>query len=79
MYALDPYESKRKLFSLFEDIFSVNSTSDKDITFVDVKELHELLYANMFGNYQTLVKRVLYNNGSRGDYAAGAFLDLFNQ
>jgi hypothetical protein len=62
-YALDPYEAKRKLFSLFEDIFAVNADTGKDITFKDVNDLHELLYNNMLGNYQTLVKKVLYNNG----------------
>jgi len=79
IYASDPYEAKRKLFSLFEDIFSVNADGGKDITYKDVYDLHTLLYNNMFGNYQSLVKKVLYNNGGTGDYAAGKFLDLFNQ
>ncbi len=79
MYAWDPYEAKRKLFSLFEDIFSVNRDTERDITYRDVYDLHSLLFANMLGNYQVLVKKVLNNNGSPGDYAAGRFLDLFNQ
>ncbi|GAB0174409.1 MAG: hypothetical protein HHAS10_02880 [Candidatus Altimarinota bacterium] len=79
VYGADPYEAKRKLFSLFEDIFSVNNDSGKDITFKDISDLHTLIYDNMFGDYQLLVKKVLYNNGGRGDYALGAFLDLFNQ
>lgn len=33
----------------------------------------------MLGNYQTLVKRVLYNNGEKGDFAEGMYLDLFNR
>jgi len=48
MYAADPYEAKRKLFSLFEDIFSVNRDTDRDITYKDVYELHTLLFENMF-------------------------------
>ncbi len=79
IYTLDPYEWKRKLFSLFEDIFSVNRDTDRDITYKDVDDLHDLLFANMFWSYQTLVKKVLYNNGLPGDYAQSRFLDLFNQ
>ncbi len=48
MYALDPYEAKRKLFSLFEDIYAVNVDNDKKITFQDIFEQHELLYNSMF-------------------------------
>lgn len=47
MYAADPYEGKRKLFSLFEDIFSVNRDTDRDITYKDVYDLHTLLFDNM--------------------------------
>lgn len=79
MYATDPYEAKRKLFSLFEDIFAVNNDNWKDITYRDISDSHTLIYDNMFGNYQSLVKKMLYNNGGRWDYAEGAFLDLFNQ
>jgi uncharacterized protein (DUF1800 family) len=57
----------------------VNRDTDRDITYKDVYELHTLLFNNMLGNYQTLVKKVLGNNGSPGDYAAGKFLDLYNQ
>lgn len=76
-YVLDPYEAKRKLFSLFEDIYSSNQSSA--ISFKDVADEHELLYSKMFGNYQVLVKRLLNNNGMPGDYAEGTFLNLFNQ
>lgn len=47
MYASDPYEGKKKLFSLFEDIFSVNIDSGRDITGKDVFDLHGLIYTNM--------------------------------
>lgn len=30
-YALDPYEAKRKLFSLYEDIFSVGTDQGKTL------------------------------------------------
>ncbi len=66
-YARDPYEAKVKLFSLFEDIFSVNQ-SDK-ISYKDIKDQQDLLYANTLGNYKSMIKHVLYNNGSVGDYA----------
>lgn len=78
-YALDPYETKRKLFSLFEDIYAVNQSGNDVITFKDISEQQDLLFTLQFGNYQTLVKRLLYNNGGTGDYAEWAFLNLFNQ
>lgn len=59
-YARDPYEAKVKLFSLFEDIFSVNQ-SDK-ISYKDIKDQHDLLYANALGNYKDMIKHILYNN-----------------
>ncbi len=68
-YALDPYETKRKLFSLFEDIYAVNQSGNDVITFKDISEQQDLLFTLQFGNYQTLVKRLLYNNGGTGDYA----------
>jgi hypothetical protein len=66
-YARDPYESKAKLFSLFEDIFPVNQ-SDK-ISYKDIIDQHDLLYSNTLGNYRTMIKQNLYNNGNEGDYA----------
>lgn len=77
-YARDPYEAKVKLFSLFEDTFSVNVNAPT-ITYTDVKSLHDLIYSYTLGNYKTLVKRVLLNNGTAGDYAMGAFLNLLDQ
>ncbi|MBP9779822.1 DUF1800 family protein, partial [Candidatus Gracilibacteria bacterium] len=79
MYATDPYEAKRKLFSLFEDIFAVNIDSGRNIAYKDIYDQHTLIYDNMLGNYQNLVKKIVYNNGQPGDFAEGAFLDLFNQ
>lgn len=76
--ARDPYEAKAKFWLLFEDIFSVNQNGS-DITYRDVQNLHDLLYSHSLGNYKTMVKRVLFNNGGTGDYAASKFLDLLNQ
>lgn len=76
-YYRDPYEAKVKLLSLFEDIFSVNQSDT--ISYVDIKNQQDLLYANTLGNYKTLVKHILYNNGQVGDYAEGKFLDLLDQ
>jgi hypothetical protein len=42
-YALDPYPAKAKLFSLFEDIFSVNA-NPPGISYGDVQQLHSLIY-----------------------------------
>lgn len=75
-YYRDPYEAKVKLLSLFEDIFSVNN-SDK-ISYLDIKNQHDLLYTHTLGNYKTLVKKILFNNGQPGDYAEGKFLDLLD-
>lgn len=78
-YAADPYEAKRKLFSVFEDIFAVNRDTERDITYKDIYDQHAMIYDNMLGSYQLLLKKVLYNNGNPGDYAVSRFLDLFNQ
>lgn len=76
-YYRDPYEAKVKLFSLFEDIFSVNQSDT--ISYLDIKNQHDLLYANALGNYRSLVKKIVFNNGQPGDYAEGKFLDLLDQ
>lgn len=76
--ARDPYEAKAKFWLLFEDIFAVNQNGSS-ITYRDVQDLHDLLYSHTLGNYQTMVKRVLHNNGNPGDYAQGKFLDLLDQ
>lgn len=76
--ARDPYEAKAKLALLFEDVFSVNANGSA-ITYKDVQDLRDLLYSHSLGNYKTMVKRVLFNNGAPGDYAEGKFLDLLDQ
>ncbi len=76
-YGRDPYEAKAKLFSLFEDIFALNEYSDQ-IDYPDVIAHYELVYRHTLGNYRTMVKRVLYNDGNAGDYAMGTFLNLLN-
>ncbi|MFB0965276.1 MAG: DUF1800 family protein [Patescibacteria group bacterium] len=76
--ARDPYEAKAKFALLFEDIFSVNANGSS-ITYKDVQDQRDLLYANSLGNYKSMVKKVLFNNGGTGDYAEGKFLDLLDQ
>ena len=75
----DPYEAKSKLFLMFEDIFSVNVSWSKNITYLDIENTHDLLYAEMFWDYKTLVKKSLYDLESNWDYSVSQFLDLFNQ
>ncbi|MDD2907278.1 MAG: DUF1800 family protein [Candidatus Gracilibacteria bacterium] len=75
----DPYPAKAKLFTLFEDIFSVFVNTSSDINYIDVENTHDMLYSHTLGNYKEMIKRNLYNNGNPGDYSLGKFLDLFNQ
>ena len=75
-YYRDPYEAKVKLLSLFEDIFPANQSDT--ISYLDIKNQHDLLYSNILGSYKTLVKKILFNNGQVGDYAEGKFLDLLD-
>lgn len=74
----DPYEAKVKYFVMFEDIFAVN-TVYQSIYFSDIENTHNLIYANMFGNYKNLIKKIVYNNWQAWDYTMWKFLDLFNQ
>ncbi len=74
----DPYQVKEKLFLLFEDIFSVDTSSSKKITLQDVQDTHDLIYENMFWSYKTLVKKILYN-WKKWDYSISSYLDLLNQ
>lgn len=76
---LDPYEAKQKLFLIFEDTFSVNRDTGKDITYSNIEATHDLLYSHTLWNYKEMIKRNLYNNWNPWDYSAWAFLDLFNQ
>lgn len=75
----DPYEAKAKLFLMFEDIFSVNVSGSKNITYLDIENTHDLIYDEMFWDYKTLVKKTLYDTQSSWDYSVSQFLDLFNQ
>lgn len=77
-YLRDPYEAKRKLFSLFEDIFAVDRTGD--ILFTDVDNQFEVLYDETLGNYKDMVKRVLFDTSKpEASYAMGMYLNLLNQ
>ncbi len=67
----DPDRVKRKLYYLWENIFSVDAPDKgKMITLADGKALHQILYDNAFGNYIQLVKNVENN------YAMAQYLDL---
>jgi hypothetical protein len=76
-FGRDPYEAKAKLFSLFEDVFALNARSAV-VGYPDVIRHSELVYSHTLGNYRTMAKRVLYNDGAPGDYAMGTFLNLLN-
>jgi uncharacterized protein (DUF1800 family) len=76
-YALDPYPAKAKLFSLFEDIFSIN-VNPPNITFIDLQNHQKLLSENLFLSYKDLVKKIIFDPNHSGDYAMGRFLDLLN-
>lgn len=67
----DPDRVRRKLYYLWENIFSVDAPEKgKMITLDDAKALHQILYDNAFGNYIQLVKSVENN------YAMAQYLDL---
>lgn len=73
----DPYQAKAKLFTIFEDIFSVFQGSE--ISYLDIENTHNMLYNHTLLNYKEMIKRNLYNNWGTWDYSLGKFLDLFNQ
>jgi len=82
MYYSDPYEAKRKLFSLFEDIFSVDRTwnESNSITFTDVDNHFNVLFEESLWNYKTMMKKVLYDTvNPENSYAMWRYLDLLNQ
>ena len=74
----DPYEAKSKLFTLFEDTFSVDPIWGR-INYGDIEKNHNLIYSYTLWNYKDMIKRNLYNNWKPWDYAVWEFLDLFNQ
>jgi len=76
---LDPYQAKSKFFNIIEDTFSVNRSSSKDITYIDIENTHDMLYDLSFSSYKDIIKRNLYNNWSQWDYSLSKFLDLLNQ
>lgn len=76
-YYKDPYEAKVKLFSLFEDIFSVDKTDD--ILYTDVENHFDILYSETLWNYKRLIKRVVYDTTKpESSYAMWRYLDLLN-
>ncbi len=78
VYYKDPYEAKRKFFWLFEDIFSVDKTSE--ILYTDVENHFDNLYSETLWNYKTMVKKVLLNTEKpESSYADGQYLNLLNQ
>lgn len=76
----NPYEAKAKLGLLLRDIHAVNKQDNAgaEISYVDVEDQFETINLYTLGNYKTFIKRMLYNNGGRGDYAPGRFTDLVN-
>lgn len=81
-YYADPYEAKRKLFWLFEDIFPVDrdGAGATNINFPDIENHFKILYEESLGNYKKMVKRVLFDTqNSENSFAMGKYLDLLNQ
>lgn len=74
----DPYEAKSKLFTIFEDTFSVDTIWWR-INYWDIEETHDLIYSHTLWNYKEMVKSILYNDWNKWDYALWEYLDLFNQ
>lgn len=68
----DPFDAKRKIFTLLEDIFSVAVTPDKQITHANIRGWHQKIYNEALGNYKDLIYQSIY------DYAPTKYLDLLN-
>ncbi len=67
----DPYRTRRKLFYLWGNIFSVDpSDPDEQISLNDIDTLHNIIYADTFGNYKDMLGKVNTN------YALTKFLNL---
>ncbi len=80
-YYRDPYEAKMKLFSLFEDHFSLDRTWvwSGYIDFSDVENHFDVLNNNTLGNFKTMVKKVLFDvSKPQNSYAMWKYLDLLN-
>lgn len=81
-YYKDPYEAKRKLFGLFEDIFPIDRTwvGVNDINFPDVENHFNVLFSETLGNYKTMVRKVFFDvSKPENSFAMGRYLDLLNQ
>lgn len=81
-YYADPYEAKRKLFWLFEDIFALDRTgwNSDNINFPDVDNHFKILYEESLWNYKKMIKRVLFDNQNpENSFAMWKYLDLLNQ
>lgn len=75
----DPYETKAKAFVMLEDIFSVN-VDNSTILYSDIENTHNLISENMFWDYKSLVKKIVYSGQLNSwDYTMWGFLNLFNQ
>jgi len=67
----DPNRAQRKLYYLWENIFSVDAPEkSKEISLDDVKALHSMIYDYTLGNYIQMVEKV------RTNYAIANYLDL---
>jgi len=80
-YYADPYEAKRKLFWLFEDIFPVDrdGASTTNINFPDIENHFKILYEESLWNYKKMIKRVLFDTQNpENSFAMWKYLDLLN-
>ncbi len=80
-YYADPYEAKRKLFWLFEDIFPVDRDGAwaTNINFPDIDNHFKILYEESLWNYKKMVKRVLFDTKNpENSFAMGKYLDVLN-
>ncbi|NDK07809.1 DUF1800 family protein [Candidatus Gracilibacteria bacterium] len=80
-YYRDPYEAKMKLFSMFEDHFSLDRTGAGSgyIDFPDVENHFDVLQSETLGNFKRMVKKVLFDTTKpQNSYAMGKYLDLLN-
>lgn len=81
-YYADPYEAKRKLFWLFEDIFPIDRTGVwvSDINFPDIENHFNVLFSETLGNYKNMVRKIFFDTSKpENSFAMGRYLDLLNQ
>ncbi len=78
-YYRDPYEAKMKLFSLFEDNFSLDAIWWNGINFVDAENHFSVLETETLWNFKRMVKKVLFDTAKpENSYAMWKYLDLLN-